>query len=304
VHQRTLGFVFVVFGATLFGTLGIFGKVATSLDMTVASLLAPRFIAATAILWIYVLARRRSRLLDRRLFAREIGLGVVYGGMSITYFESLAWLSAGIAVVLLFTYPIQVTIASALVFDESVTLPKYVALALTVSGVTLVVTTGSVELAVAGVTLVGVASLCYTIYTMGTRAMMGLVDPMVHAAAVFFGTTATLFVYGVGTNSLALPATRTGWWLVVGITVVGTLAPMVLFTEGLARIEASTASIVSTTEPLTTVVLGVVFLGETVTLAIGLGAVLILSGVVLTSPQTERVIRTRSLRPGRTVPED
>jgi drug/metabolite transporter (DMT)-like permease len=304
MQQRTLGFVFVVLAATLFGSLGIFGRVATTIDMTMASLLIPRFVAATAILWGYVLATRELDSVDRQLFSREIGLGIVYGAMSIAYFESLVWLSAGIAVLLLVTYPVQVTIGSALFLGERVTLPKYVALGAAVFGVTLLVGGGRVEFAVAGIALVFVASLCYTVYTMGTRIMMETIDPMVHVASVFLGATGTVVVYGVVTDSLAVPATQTGWRLIVGVTVLGTLAPMVLFTEGLARIEASTASIVSTMEPLTTVVLGIVLLGEAVTLWIGLGALLVFSGAVLTAPPTERVTRQQRLRAGTRAPED
>jgi drug/metabolite transporter (DMT)-like permease len=65
----------------------------------------------------------------------------------------------------------------------------------------------------------------------------------------------------------------------------------VLFTEGLARIQASRASVLGTSEPLSTVLLGVVFLGEALTLPVGLGALLILVGVLATAPLAERLLR-------------
>jgi drug/metabolite transporter (DMT)-like permease len=65
----------------------------------------------------------------------------------------------------------------------------------------------------------------------------------------------------------------------------------VLFTEGLARIQASRASVLGTSEPLSTVLLGVVFLGEALTLPVALGALLILVGVVATAPPAERLLR-------------
>jgi drug/metabolite transporter (DMT)-like permease len=65
---------------------------------------------------------------------------------------------------------------------------------------------------------------------------------------------------------------------------------MILFTAGLARIPASTASIVSTSEPLTTVVLGIVLLSEPLTPAIVVGGAAILASVVLASPATERAV--------------
>jgi len=128
---------------------------------------------------------------------------------------------------------------------------------------------------------------------MGTRVLMADLHPLVHAAHTFLGVTATVLGYGAVTDALSVPATTAGWWLIAGITVVGTVVPILLFSAGLARIEASRASIVSTSEPLTTVGLGIVLLGEAFTVAIGFGAALILSGVVLTAPGVERAVRRR-----------
>ena len=293
MHRRTLGLLLVVLGAALFGTLGIFGRVAPEVGLSVTGLLAPRFLVATATLWGYLWVTGRIEWVRGRALAVELGLGVVYGIMSVAYFESLVWLSAGIAALLLFTYPVLVTVASAVVLDEPVTVPKLLALVAAVAGVVAVLYGGPVEIAPLGVVLVGLASLCYTCYTMGTRAVMANVNPLIHASYVFLGVSVTILAYGVATSSLSVPVTSDAWLLVAAITVVGTLLPMLLFTEGLVRVEASTASIVSTSEPLTTVALGVVLLGEPMTLSIALGAVLICTGVVLSSAAVERVIRRR-----------
>ncbi len=293
MRQRRLGLVFTLSGAALFGTLGVFGKAAVGVDLTVATLLASRFVAATVLLWGLLLVTGRFIRLPVRTVGVEVGLGAVYGIMSVAYFESLAWLSAGVAALLLFTYPVQVMAVSSVVLDEPITLPKLSALLATTAGVALVVLGDEITIALTGVLLVGVASLCYTVYTMGTRAMVADIDPLVHVAYVFLGVTASILGYGVATRSLAMPEGAAGWWLIAGITVFGTLLPILLYTEGLTRIKASRASIASTSEPLTTVLLGVAFLGEILTVSIAVGAVLIIFGVVLTAPSVERTIRRR-----------
>lgn len=289
MNSRTVGIGFVVLAAALFGTLGIFGRLAANLELSMATLLGLRFVAATAVLWTLVWLRGEPHRLGRRAVGIEIALGCAYGVMSVAYFESLHWLSAGIAALLLFTYPVQVTLASALTLEEPITLSKVLALVSAISGVGLVVLGGEAELALGGVLLVGLASLCYTVYSMGTRVMTAAIDPLTHVAYTFLGVTATVLLYGAGTATLGTPATTDGWLLIGGITLVGTLAPIVLFAEGLSRIEASTASIVSTSEPLTTVLLGAVLLGEVVTLSIALGAALIIAAVGLTSPAADRL---------------
>jgi drug/metabolite transporter (DMT)-like permease len=297
MHEQRLGLVLTVVGAALFGTLGIFGKLAPTVGVSTATLLSLRFLGATVAFWALLAVSGHGRVRSGRLFAVEVGLGAVYGVMSITYFEGLAWLSAGVAALLLFTYPVQVTLGAAVVLDEPLTVPKLGALVAAVTGVALVVGSDA-EFALAGAVLVGLSSLCYTVYAMGTRVVMAEIHPIVHAAYTFLGVTATVLGYGVATDTLAVPATASGWSLVAGITVVGTVLPILLFSAGLARIEASRASIVSTSEPLTTVGLGVVLLGEAFTPAVGIGGILILSGVLLTAPGVERAVRNRLHRLG------
>ena len=286
------GVALVVVGAALFGTLGIFGKLARAAELSTATLLGARFLAASAILWAYLVRRGVPIRLDRRTLAAELGLGLVYGFMSVAYFESLAWLSAGVATLVLFTYPVQVTLVSALVLDEPVTGSKALALCTALGGVALVAGDGT-AFGLSGLVLVAAASLAYTVYSVGSRVMVETVPAPVHAASVFLGVTVAVLLYGVVAGTLAVPTTPTHWRLIAGISVVGTLLPMLLFTAGLARIPASTASIVSTSEPLTTVALGVVLLGEPVTPAVAVGGAAILASVVLASPAVERAVADR-----------
>jgi drug/metabolite transporter (DMT)-like permease len=289
------GVVLVAAGAALFGTLGIFGELARAAGLSTATLLAGRFLAATAMLWGYLLRSNHTVYLDTGTLAVELGLGLVYGLMSIAYFESLAWLSAGVATLVLFTYPAQVTVVAALTLDEPITASKALALVTALGGVALVVG-GDVAFGLPGFALVGVASLAYTVYSTGSRIAVRTIPPVVHAAYVFLGVVIAVLLYGAGTGTLAAPTTSADWRLIAGIAVVGTLLPMLLFTAGLARIPASTASIVSTSEPLTTVVLGIVLLGEPFTPPIAAGGAAILASVVLASPTVGRAVTDRLRR--------
>lgn len=298
MHDRTIGLALVVAAAACFGTLGIFGKLAIGVGLSTGTLLVWRFVFATAALWALLWAGRRSVRLSRRTAAIEIGLGVVYAGMSVTYFESLAWLSAGIAAIVLFTYPVQVTVAAAIARTEPFTAAKAVGLCSSLAGIWLVVTGGAVEIAAIGLGLVAVSSVCYTVYTMGTRAMVATIDPLVHSGYAFVGVTGTLVGYAAATGSIGVPTAVDSWAVILGITAIGTVAPIVLFTEGLVRIDAGSASIASTSEPLTTVLLGIALLGERITGQIALGAILICVAVAVTAPPVEAAVRRQFERVG------
>jgi drug/metabolite transporter (DMT)-like permease len=318
MERRASGVLLVFLSAVGFGTLGIFGRVTVSAELSLPTLLLFRFVFAAAIVWalLRVRARKQGRKREReqeegwgrewnfgtgprdglggRLLLVELGLGVVYGGMTIAFFESLAWLSAGVATLLLYTYPVSVAVVATGVLDESVTVPKALALGCTVSGVGLIAGLDGLALSALGVALVGLASIGYATYAIGTRAMAGHVPPLVHSGYVLLGAAAMIVPYGLLEGTLSLPATGTAWGLIGGITLVATVIPLLAFNEGLARIEASSASIVSTAEPLTTVVLGTVLLGEVLTPSVLLGGAAILFGVVLTTPLGRTLGRARS----------
>jgi drug/metabolite transporter (DMT)-like permease len=82
MHRHSTGLVFTVLAAALFGTLGIFGKSAVTLDVSVTTLLVGRFVIATMILWGFLCFNREHSLPRGRVVGLELGLGVVYGIMS------------------------------------------------------------------------------------------------------------------------------------------------------------------------------------------------------------------------------
>ena len=84
---------------------------------------------------------------------------------------------------------------------------------------------------------------------------------------------------GVVNGSLALPG-GSAWLWVVAIALISTVLPVSTFLLGLERVGAPTASIVSTVEPLLTVSLAVLLLGETLGPAQVLGGALVIGAVI------------------------
>lgn len=79
------------------------------------------------------------------------------------------------------------------------------------------------------------------------------------------------------------------WVLMLGIGSIGTALPFISFLIGAGINPASRLALTGYSVPVVAVILAVVFLGETITLAIAGGAVLIVAGVVLAERHTEHV---------------
>lgn len=281
VRDTTLGVLLVSGAAAGFGTIGIFGELALAIDLRLATLLPVRFALATLLVGLLAAVRGWAVPRSRREWGATLGLGVVYTGMTVCFFVALRFLTAGVATIVLYTYPAFVVALSAPLLGERVTVRKLLALALTTGGVALVVGTGTISVSPEGVGLALGAASCYAVYTLGSRALSPSVAPRALMLGVLVGTTASMGVYGVVDGGLALPTGSDEIGVVVGIAVVATVVPHLLFYEGVARLEASRVGVVSTVEPVVTVALGAFLLGEPVTVAVVVGGALVLVGVVL-----------------------
>jgi drug/metabolite transporter (DMT)-like permease len=105
-------------------------------------------------------------------------------------------------------------------------------------------------------------------------------------------TTVSTLVGALLLGRLAVPAGADQWGIVLGIAAIGTALPIFLYVSGLDRIPASHASVLSTAEPVVTVSLGVVTLGESITPVLVMGGLLVLVGVVLVQLDVTRETET------------
>jgi drug/metabolite transporter (DMT)-like permease len=152
---------------------------------------------------------------------------------------------------------------------------------LATGGIALVVGVGTTDIDPLGIGLALGSAACYAVYTTGSRMLSPSISPRPLMIGILAGTTVSMLVYGVLDGGLALPTGRDEWWIVLGLALVSTVIPHLLFYEGVSRLQASRVGVVSTAEPVVTVVLGVILLGETITFSVLAGGLLVLCGVLV-----------------------
>jgi drug/metabolite transporter (DMT)-like permease len=124
------------------------------------------------------------------------------------------------------------------------------------------------------------AALIYSFYIIvGTNVMKHV--SAVQSSVVIFASAGA--VYGVLTaiNGAHLPSTSTGWSNIAGIVLIATVIPVVTFLAGLERIGPTNAAMLSTLEPVVTVLLAAWIFEERLQAIVMMGGGLILIAVIL-----------------------
>jgi drug/metabolite transporter (DMT)-like permease len=276
--DRWQGVLWIAVSAVGFGAMAIFAKIAYREEVSLTSMLFLRFAIAGLLLaaWGTWQGMRWPRGKDL-LWVAAMG-AVGYVGQAYCYFTALKHASAGLVALLLYLYPALVTIMSALIHRRRIGAARGWAIAAALAGTALTVG-GDLQSQPLGILLGIGAALIYSIYILAGEGVMPRVGALPAATVVML---AAALVYGgaATTEGLALPRSFEAWLAVLAIAVFSTLLAILGFFKGLEKLGASDASTLSTLEPLVTIGLALLVLGETITgLQLGGGA-LILAAVI------------------------
>src|SRR5438270_13958199 len=109
-NRSAAGVTLVIGSACCFGTLGIFGKLAYRLGLSTPQLLSYRFALAAVMLWLAAVIIRQPLPPRRSLLGLAVMGGAGYVGQSGSYFNALHYIPASTNALLLYTFPVAVTL--------------------------------------------------------------------------------------------------------------------------------------------------------------------------------------------------
>jgi drug/metabolite transporter (DMT)-like permease len=209
--------------------------------------------------------------------------GTSYFAGALLYFNALARMDSGLSIVIFYTYPILVVFGNWMLNKHRPTRNIVIALAMSLTGV--VITVGQVGDATgAGVILCFASTITYTVYTLGSARVLPKTDLFTGVTLVMIGAFvcfALLSTLGSPFIDVSFPETSGGWINVVLLAIVATAVPTGVFFVGIRNLGPNTTSLITTFEPVLTIVAGVAFLAETFTLARGIGAAFVIGALIV-----------------------
>lgn len=191
--------------------------------------------------------------------------------------------SLAVASILLYTAPAIVVLLSAILWKEPITKKKVTALLLTLMGCACVtgVFSGDLTVTVRGILLGLGAGFFYALYSIFGRYALNhdSSKTVTYWNFVFCGIGSLFFIRPAELDAgIAHPRI---WLIIACMVIISTVMPFLLYTRGLARVEAGKASMMASLEPVVASLVGVTVFGEPMTLLTGFGVACVLAGVYI-----------------------
>lgn len=277
------GLALVLGSAAAYGAMPVLAKVAYAHGVRPAGLLAHRFLLA-AVVFSLLAPRGAPAHAPATAWRRRLvlwGLGGVFVCNALAYFTALETVPASVLALLLYTYPVLVTLLSALVGKDPLTPRGLASAVLAFAGTALTAGAAAGGSGGRGVSLALLAALVYSIYIV-LGSLFAAWAPSEEAARHVTQVCAAFFLpWAALRGELALPRAPAAWGSILAIALLCTVFALRAFLAGLARVGPARAAVASSFEVVVTVALAMVVLGESVGPRQWAGGALILAGVAL-----------------------
>jgi drug/metabolite transporter (DMT)-like permease len=238
-------------------------------------------IASLALVGGLVLTRRWTRLPRSQTLALFLMGLLAYTTLGTTWFVALSTTPAWLVSLIAATYPLLVNVGAWLFLGDRPDTLRILTLALVLGGSIALFWRPFEEVAMAGVWLMLLNVVVNALYVLvGQRWTRG-VAPSMSAAWMIVGATVGTFFYALLSGQFAFDFAPIGWLWAGLFAIVSTALAITFLWWGIGLLGPSRATILGALEPLGSVLLSVLVLGENLFPLQIAGGVLILTGVML-----------------------
>ena len=286
----TKGILFTIISALIYGFTPILARIAYDGGSNGVTMTFLRAVLSLPVMVIIMRVMHIPFALDKKQI-RDLVLAVGAGSTSTTIllYVSYSYIPVGMATTLHFIYPVLVSLGCVLFFRERLHVSTIAALISSTLGVFL--TAGKLQ---PGASTTGIAlsvlsgfTFAYYIICLDKSELKKM-----HYFKLSFYTCLVVGIvsglYGTATGTLTFALSPKAWLYSGIVSLFVSVGAVTLLQLGIKYTGGATASILSTFEPITSVILGVLILGETLPLHKSLGILCIIASVLVITVTTAR----------------
>lgn len=284
MRQKTLGLLFILTAAVLFGINGSLSRLLFDSGVTPVTLVEFRMIVGGLGLFGFLCLQRQRLKLHRRAFGWIIAFGLSIALVTYTYFVAISRVPIAVALVIQFTGPVWMALGEAIWRRRIPSWHVLGALVLTIGGVVLV--TGIWKQNLNGLDGIGLlfsffALITFIAYLVLGRKVGAYVPPISGTAS---GAVVASLFWLVVQPPWHIPASTWNphtFLLIVLVGIIGMALPFSLELAGLRRLDATRAGIAAMFELPASAVIAFFWLGQNLDHGQLLGCVLVLAGITI-----------------------
>jgi DME family drug/metabolite transporter len=280
------GSLFIIIQSIMIGVISIFTNALYSRGFTPAQASGVRIGLSAIFFFIFTFMLSRESL---KIRLKDIWLFIVAGAGGLTllstlYMNTIKIGGAAIAVILLYTEPIIVMIASSILFKEKITPLKLTAIIMTVIGICLI--SGIIGIGAPltlPILLSGLgSSIAYSLFTIVNRVALNKYSSTTVSVYDYIFAAITLgFVTNYADTAVLAASDPSSIPWCFGLSIFCCAIPFFLYNKGLENLETSKAAILSCVEPAVGTLTGILIFHESMNPMKVTGMLLIIAAVII-----------------------
>lgn len=279
-------FIYILLSAIFWGIAGIFVRTLNT-ELSPMAIVFGRSFFTAIILGAVILLKDKSlfkiKVKDLHLFIGCALFSILLFNFS--YYKTMSLTSLSVAAVLLYTAPFFVVIISAFLFGERFNLSKIIACITAFVGCMFVsgVFDSQNRITLPALVFGLLTGFGYALYTIFSRLLIdkGYNTFTITFYTFLFSAMACCFLNDVNVTFTTTFSSAKIFVTIVLMAILNTVIPYLLYTKGLLGVEASSAPIIATLEPVVATLTGGIIYKETLGFSGAFGILLVLGSVII-----------------------
>ena len=275
------GYIYTALSAIIFGLMPLLTKIIIARGATSLTIPFFRVFYVTIVLFFVLKIKKIDLYLEKRDLLSAILISIFGSGLTIIILnESYNYVDTGIATSLHFLYPLFVAILCCFFYGEKIKKKQIISLSFALVGIICFMSKGNGSLF--GYLLAIASGLTYAFYLV-KMDKSGLVKMNALKLSFYLAlfTTIEIFTMNLYMQEVVFKMDALSYGLLLVLALSSSFLATVLLQKGVLLLGSTRASFICLLEPVTSMIVGILWLNEALTLNKGLGGLAIIISLII-----------------------
>ena len=278
--MKERGYFLTILSAIIFGFTPILAKITYNMGSNGITLAFFRHLFVIPILFLIIKLLKINYKITLEQLKKIILVGVIGNAFTVAMlYTSYSYIQVGSATVLHFLYPMFVSLICFFYYKEQLSKAVIICLVIASIGILFFIEGGNTSFI--GLFLALFSGITFAYYIVGVEKLgLQTINPYVLNFYFAIVIAITLLIIGIISNHLVLSLPMKAYSYSFIIAILTSIIGIICLQQGIKYLGATTASILSMFEPVTSVIFGIIILHERLTIVKAIGCLIILGAVI------------------------